>query len=324
MDVDTSFHYPPDLLELLVDAIPLLLKGKQAVVLFFRGAGVPEETMADVARIVNEDRDKINKYQIARTVLTRVSEMGEIPAYIKIRREILQRVMEWEDYSTCYPENQLKARGAVANICHVVNVVDSFRRMQRERNEERRKHQDAVDLQVARAQSQKQELGSIRTDFYGLFTETDRAKKGKALEGVMNRWFRHSQILVREAFTLRTESGKDLEQIDGAIDIDGSLCLVEFKWWEELIGVPEVNQHISRIFLRGTHVRGIIVAYKGYTESAIKTCKEAINAGATISLCTLAEFVNALEHDADLKSMLRAKLHAALLEKNPFKQIPLQ
>lgn len=39
---DIIFHYPPELFNLLVDVVPLLNRSKQDVLVFFRGAGVPD------------------------------------------------------------------------------------------------------------------------------------------------------------------------------------------------------------------------------------------------------------------------------------------
>jgi hypothetical protein len=38
-----QFHYPPDVLELLVETIPRLCRSKKAVVLFLQGAGIAED-----------------------------------------------------------------------------------------------------------------------------------------------------------------------------------------------------------------------------------------------------------------------------------------
>jgi len=35
-----SFHYPPEILKLLIDTIPLLCRSKKDVLLFLEGAGV--------------------------------------------------------------------------------------------------------------------------------------------------------------------------------------------------------------------------------------------------------------------------------------------
>ncbi len=54
-----------------------------------------------------------------------------------------------------------------------------------------------------------------------LFGESNSQKRGKSLEGVLNRLFEASGILVREAFTLTGAQGEGIvEQIDGVVEID--------------------------------------------------------------------------------------------------------
>jgi len=48
MTADITFHHPPELFILLVDAIPPLNKSKKDVVIFFRGAGVAEDFLKDL------------------------------------------------------------------------------------------------------------------------------------------------------------------------------------------------------------------------------------------------------------------------------------
>lgn len=42
-----QFHYPHDILELLVETIPRLVKSKKDVILFFEGAGLDEADFRD-------------------------------------------------------------------------------------------------------------------------------------------------------------------------------------------------------------------------------------------------------------------------------------
>lgn len=317
MKTDAAFHYPPDLLELLVDTIPLLHKGKKSVLIFFRGAGVPPPVISDLSQQVEINRDSISKYEIARTVLTRVNEKGEVADFIRIRREIIKRVTAWEDYSTCYPENMLKAEGAVARVRHLVEAVDYFRRLKNEREAERRRHQEAKDAEISKIRERKDEFQRIKNRFYGLFAEENPQTKGKILEDVLNQLFKYSGILVREAFTVHMENGKTLEQIDGSIDLDGFLYIVEVKWWKEPVGAPEINKHASSIFLRGKQVRGIFISYSGYTDSAVETCRQAVHAGAFICLLNLQEFVNAIENEDDIGALLRTRINAILLDRGP-------
>jgi hypothetical protein len=49
---DDPYHYPPELLDLLIDTIPLLCRSKNDVLTFFRGSGVPEGLTLDLRRRV--------------------------------------------------------------------------------------------------------------------------------------------------------------------------------------------------------------------------------------------------------------------------------
>ncbi len=134
--MSVAFHYPPDLFELLVQTIPLLCRSKQNVLTFLKGAGVDPRLMSSVTRKVNEDKDSITKYEIVRTVIERLNEKGD--ATLAARREVLRRIVEFEDFSTCWPDDRLKAQGLVAQIRQVVNIKDSFTRMREEFEREQR------------------------------------------------------------------------------------------------------------------------------------------------------------------------------------------
>jgi predicted RecB family endonuclease len=152
----------------------------------------------------------------------------------------------------------------------------------------------------------------------GLFVEGDPLKRGKALETLLNRLFKISGILVREAFVLRVVGKGVVEQIDGVIEIDGELYLVEVKWWHAALGPGDVAQHLVRVFNRG-HARGIFISASDYTPAAILSCKESLTR-AVFVLCALEEFVLLLEQEKDLREFLKQKITAAIADKNPFHQ----
>jgi len=317
MDVDVVFHFPPELTTLLIDTIPVLVKAKKDVILFFRGAGVPWAVLEDLSRRVETHRQNINKFEIVRTVLTRLNERGD--ATLRERREVVKRVVEWEDFSTCYPENILKAKGLVADIRKIVNVKDSFTRMNLEREAAQRKHQAAAEAQALAAQQRVAKFESVKNEFYGLFAEKDPKKRGKLLEGVLNRLFEVAGILVTEAFAVVGTDGEGVvEQVDGAVEIDGKPYLVEMKWWKEPIGRDPMCSHIMRVYGRGGLAHGIFISYTDFTEPAITVCREALGRGAVLALCTLAELVRALENRADLKVFFKDKIDDAIVKKMPY------
>src|SRR5712692_1149020 len=93
---DIAFHYPPELFNLLVDTIPLLNRSKKDVLLFFRGAGVPNNMIEDIVQRLNTAPSEINKFEITRSVLDRLNARGE--ATLRERREVLRRVVDCTNF----------------------------------------------------------------------------------------------------------------------------------------------------------------------------------------------------------------------------------
>jgi hypothetical protein len=312
--IDIVFHYPPELFNLLVDTIPLLCKGKKDLLLFFYGAGVPRSIAADLQQRVDRDAKSVKKQQIVRTILERLNQRGE--GGLAERREVLRRVVEFDSFSTCWPEDQLKAKGLVAEVRSVVDVKDSFTRMRLEREEERRGRLEGQQAKIRALERGRQEFDSIRRDFFSLFGEQNAQKRGKALEKVLNHLFRAAGIGVREAFALvGTEGEGAVEQVDGVVEIDADLYLVEMKWLKDPVGVPEVSAHLVRVFNRG-YMRGILISASEYTQPAVTICRESLQRTVVV-LCRLQEIVHLLEQEWDLKAFLKTKIRAAMISKNP-------
>jgi hypothetical protein len=312
--MDITFQYPPDLFSLLIDTIPRLCRSKKDVILFFRGAGVERQMYADMEHQVKSDPESIKKFDIARAILTRLNARGE--AALRERREVLKRITEFEQFDTCWDNDRLQAKGLVAEVREVVGVKDSFTRMHIERDRERQERQLELRKKQKADEERLGKLRSVREEFVRLFGEQDRHKRGKLLEGVLNRLFAANDMSVREAFTLRGSEGEGIvEQIDGVVEIDGDLYLVEVKWWGEALGPAEISQHLVRVYHRG-HARAIFVANAGYTPAAQNICKEALQRTVVI-LCELSEFVHLLERELPLRPFFKEKIQAAVIDKKP-------
>lgn len=312
--MDIVFHYPPELLSLLIDTIPRLCRGKKDVLLFFKGAGVSASITNSLTARVNKDKDSISKFEIARIVLTRLNEKGE--ATLRERREVLKRVVEFEDFSTCWSSDQLKAKGLVSEVRRVVDVKDSFTRMKQEREDEVRERRIKREKELRVEQQRREELGEVRRELLNLFREQDPQRRGRESERTLNRLFQAAGILVSKSFTVVGVDGEGIiEQIDGVIEIDGELYFVEMKWWGKPIGVPEISQHLIRVFGRD-QARCIFISASEYTDPAITTCRDALRQKVVV-LCTLREIILVLEKEMDLKDYLKKKINASVIHKNP-------
>lgn len=315
MNLNITYHYPPDLMSLLIDTIPRLNKTKKDVFLFFKGAGVSDTLLTTPFHQWKHDKNSITKFEITRQILTELNAKGE--SCLRERREIIKRVTEIESFSSCWPEDQLKARGLVAEIQKVVKVKDSFTKMADEREAEHITRRAQKQAELDKIEQQKKAIEKVKKDLSLLFSENDKNKRGKVLEEVINSLFKTYGILIREAFVLTGDGGEGVvEQIDGVIELDNHLYFVEMKWWKNPIGVPEISQHLVRVYHRAES-RAIIISASDFTGPAVLTCKDALQKKVVV-LCTLQEIVILLEEQGDLHELIRNKVNAAIVDKNPF------
>ena len=315
-----TYQYPPDLLVLLRDTIAVLCRSKKDVITFFKGCGVQGGALADVSKRVDTDRHSISKRDIANTILVRLNEGGDL--MLGLRREVIKRVVEFEDFGQCWSEDQDKARGLVGRTRELVGQKDAFTRMKEERDREARARRQPA-LEAVEAQRQRrEEMEGIRTRLGQLLAASDPHKRGVLFQDVLSDLFRENHIYVREAFVRVGPSGEGVvEQIDGAVELDKHLLLVEAKWWAEKIGPVEVNDLLSKL-QRRADTRGLFVSASGYTPGAIDACREALDSR-VVALCTLEEIVRVLEAEYDFADFLREKVRAAQLDKNPLYEVPL-
>ena len=314
-----QFHYPADLLELLIETIPRLVRSKKSVILFFQGAGVEQDDLAGVDATLRNSPGSITKFEIVRTVLTRLNALGDIG--LGPRRGVIRRVVEFEDFESCWENDRLKAKGLVACVREAVNKKDAFTRMQQEREAERDQALAAHRVAQQKAAQKRSQIEDVRIRLFALFgMDKQPQERGLLLEGVLNDLFRAYDIHVRENFVRRApDSMIVLEQIDGVIELAGTIHLVEMKWLQKPVGVADFGPHLVRVMNRA-NVSGIFISNSRFTQSAVAECAGFLNLR-TNFLCSLEEIVNLLQRQGDLVGFLKAKSHAAIVDKNPFLEI---
>ncbi|KTB94281.1 restriction endonuclease [Pseudomonas syringae ICMP 11293] len=313
------FHYPHDILDLLVETIPRLVKGKKDVILFFEGAGVDEADLRDARSTLATASQSINKFDIARDVLTRVNRRQD--SGLAARREIIKRVTQFESFETCWENERLKAKGLVATIREAVNAKDAFTRMKNERDSEREQVQARHRDEQLQAAKKRNEIDDIKIRLFGLFSQGyNPQERGKLLENVLNDLFRAYEVQVREHFVRKPlDSATVLEQIDGVIELAGKIHLVEMKWLKDPVGVADFGPHLVRVMGRAD-ASGIFISNSEFTQPAITQCAEFLNHRTTF-LCSLEEIVMLLQREGDLVDFLKKKSQAAIINKQPFLKI---
>lgn len=317
--MDDHYHYPPDVFNLLVDTIPLLCKGKEDVLLFLRGAGVPNEDLVEMQVQVRADRKSISKFAIVRGVLEKLNKRGD--AGLGPRREVIKRVVEFEHFSMCWENDVYKAKANVGDLARIVNHRDSFTRMNQQREAVQAEVAAKVRAERETAAEKSRGILDVRDRLNALFgMDAEPHKRGKLLEGVLNDLFRAYGILVREDFKRQAPTGSVIvEQIDGVVEFEGHIYLVEMKWLSKAVGVSEMGSHMVRLFAR-EGVRGLFISNSDFAASAIAECVTH-STHKTMALCTLREIVMLLSEERDLMALLRSKVRTAILDKKPFHEI---
>lgn len=312
--MDITHQYPPELLHLLIDTIPLLCRSKKDIILFFNFAGIDKKYFADLEQKIEDDIEEISKYEIAGIILRRLNERGEVT--LRERQEVLKKVTEFNAFSSCWPDDELKAKGLISEIQNLSDITDPFN-IEREEREERQKHREELNLKIKKIEKKKTQLEEVKQKLYSLFSVTDEQKQGIILEEILNSLFKINSFLIREPFKMKKEKSQDAEeQIDGEIELEGKFYLVGMKWTKEPTDVGQVLRHLARVYHRNC-TGAIFISASGYAESVLPACKEALQ-NTIIILCTLEEIVKLLETEGDLKDFLKKKVSAAVSWQNPF------
>jgi len=313
--ISEAYQFHHDVYQAVVEAVPLICPAKRDVIVFFKGAGLRHPRLNELAREVHTNRESVKKHDMAHQLL-QIANEDPTDRGLKVRREILKRIVDFNNFDHCWPKEQLAAKGAVAKVRELVNEKDAFTRMQQAHDKEVAARV-AMAEQVATARRLKLEKReAAKRELFAVFSIADAHKRGIGFECALNAIFVLDDILVREAFRLTGQRGEGVvEQIDGVIELDGALYLVEAKFWSTNLGVGDVSQHMVRVAHRGG-MRGLFVVHPGYSPAAISIVRDSLQQGVFV-LATVEELVSLLESEISVAEWLRAKIHHAMIDRDP-------
>lgn len=316
----SDFHFPPDLMNLLIDTVPRLNKSKKDLLLFFKNVGLSDIYLKKYDDLLNHNNTQFNKFNVTREVLEYLNK--DTDGLLGIRRNLLQKVVSFDSFEMCWENDRLKAKANVAEIAKIVNLKDSVTKLEAYAEKERQLKVSIQEEKLKKIQMKRVEYESIKKSLNNLFTITNPQQRGKLLENVLNDLFKLYGIGIKDAFTIYDDdSGKNYEQIDGAIEINNHLTLIEMKWENSEIGADKIARFISRLFLRAK-VDGIIISYSSFTETGTKTANEALSK-IVVSLIDLKNIIDILYQDKDLKAYFETVIRNTKLYKKSYMQIEI-
>ena len=236
MTADITFHYPPELFNLLVDTVPRCIRSKKHVLLFFRGAGVSGDLIDDLAERLETAPSEVKQIRSGRAPSSmpcargrQRSGKGATCFAASSNSQISTRVGR---------ATNSRPRTRLASIREVVNQKDAFTRINQEREQERQQRLAQADETTRARRVRITKIETAKNEFYALFgSSLTRQARGKKLETALNNLFAAYDILVHEAFHIVGECGEGIvEQIDGVVELKNNLHFVEMKWYEAPVG----------------------------------------------------------------------------------------
>ncbi len=312
--MDTFFHFPPDLFNLLVDTIPRLNKTKKDLLLFFENIGVPCQHLRTYYALLNTNRSQFKKFDVTREILAWLNQ--ESDRMLGVRRRLLQRVIEFEAFDSCYPNDKDRAKANVADIKKMVQLKDTVTKFEKLLNKEQNEKILIQKEKLDKIKRSKENFENLCQRFANLFAIQNPQERGKKLEKVLNDIFSYFKIGVKEDFVIYDdETGKNYEQIDGVVEINHYLTLLEMKWEKNALGADKVGRFMSRLMVR-KNVDGIIISYSSFAETALITAKEAL-AVSVLALIDLKDIFDVLNQEKDLSEFFSEIIKNVKLYKNP-------
>ena len=313
---DVPHQFTPDLNAALIEAIPLICPTKKDVVAFFRGAGLRGARLAELEQALSNDANSFKKHPATRALLLAANDDHSNDG-LRVRREILKRVTEFNNFAHCWPDDQMEAKGAVQIVRDLINEKDAVTKIAQAEQREREARLAKSEQKLEEARRRAEQRASVKSELFALFSQQNAQKRGILFEVLLHKLFTLDDIAVREAFHINGKAGEGtVEQIDGVIELDGFLYLVEAKWWQDKLAPGDLAQHTVRVASRAG-MRGLFIVHPGYTAAAISMIRESLQRGVFV-LATVEELVILLDSDESVADWLRQKVRAAMIDKIPF------
>jgi restriction system protein len=304
--LDRSYHYPLEVLELLVATIPRLIKTRAGILEFFAEAGAPKELIAEWRAKLHQGRMGVSsKYHLVRGFLRGLNTLGDDGQ--AVREEVLRRLARHADFSTGWEDDRQRAEELVARIRELAGETDA--------GTWNTACHEALTRQAPLETGQDSEhpltgLEALKRDLYRAFRVTDPAERRAILDSVLPRLFTCHDIPTRQA-----TAAPPVDDAAVLIDFEEALFLVELRWSDRPLDFRQLAPHLVTLY-GCPDLRGLLISSSGFTDQAIRDLSSI--QPQRLVLCHLQEIVLLLEQGRDLKEWLRAKVRAAETEQKPF------
>ena len=143
------------------------------------------------------------------------------------------------------------------------------------------------------------DLEALKREFLGLHESQDRQQAGLQLEKVMNKLFALHDLAPREPFRVIGE------QIDGSLELDYEIYLLEAKWQQNPSPAADLYVFREKVSGKSQFTRGVFLSINGVSRDA----QDAITRGKQPNFFVIDgyDIMMLLEDNMDLRTFLRRR-----------------
>ncbi len=133
-----------------------------------------------------------------------------------------------------------------------------------EAQEQLRAERDAEEARNEQRRSVERVLEGLKESFLSMHAESDRQKRGRMFEGLLNELFFLFDLNPRKSFVLADE------QIDGAFTFSTDDYLLEAKWEKDVASREYVDVLAQKVLRKGKNTLGLFIAIAGFSDPAVR------------------------------------------------------
>jgi len=210
--------------------------------------------------------NRVNWDNPKRQIVTDIMEIlcSNQETYLGELRFLMKEVSEFRDFNHLErledgKHKASEARQAVRKLYELVQAHDKVVTEQKEVAERRREEAAKLDTRKAVIQG----LEELKKRYTALVVETDKQKRGFALEKVMYDLFRLFDLDPKASFRITGE------QIDGAFTLQGLDYLFEAKW-TGMVAAKEMDVFASKVQRKLDNTLGLMLSVNGFQAEGVE------------------------------------------------------
>ena len=286
---------PHSVFEAAVRVAGETLYWKRSLKRLLRTSGVSESAVVQY--------EHLTKYQMLREVWARLDNAG--PRGLRVQLAIVAALANLDA-----PEPQADQRAGQESLDELRRVsqahgllVDPDEQARQNRRREAAQRADERDTRERR-------LADLRATFGALHSESNPQSRGYALERLLADLFRMYELDFTGSYKT------DIDQVDGALQFEAFTYLLEARWRSAPAVESDLAQLVGKVRRRIEATRGVFVSMAGYRTEVVELYK--LSHDQRLILVDGQDLALILEGRIELPDALRAKVHAASVDGQPF------